>query len=290
MNMFRSFMAFAAMVITSVLLSSGCSASKPTASSASGSSQSFPVVDQGGKIAIAAHRGFWDCSEAGKSQNSIASLAQAQQHGLWGSECDLHLTSDGVVIVNHDKDIDGLKIAENTYATLSTHLLKNGEKRPTLDEYLDQAAKHSDKTVLVIELKKQPTKEAETQLVEKTLKTLKAHRMYDPSKVMFISFSFYMCKMIADRCPEFVNQYLNGDLAPVVLAREGINGIDYEIQVLKDHKYWVRQAHDLGMSVNVWTVNSSRDMEFFIELGVDAITTNDPLKLRKLLKDKEYAK
>lgn len=266
---------------------SGCSVTKKTAST--DASAGFPVIDQGGRIAIAAHRGFWKCEEAVNSQNSIASLTQAQVNGFWGSECDIHLTKDGEIIVNHDDRIDGLKISENTFSELSAHLLANGEKRPSFDEYLAQTAKYP-KTTLVVELKQQPTQEIEEELVQKTIKALKAHRLYDPKKIAFISFSYYICLRIAQLCPEFVNQYLEGDIAPSALAKVGINGIDYKYTVLYAHPEWVKEAHSLGMSVNVWTVNKTKDMKAFIELGVDAITTNEPLKLRELLGDKEYAK
>lgn len=266
---------------------SGCSVTKKTGTSTV--SVEFPVINQGGKIAIAAHRGFWKCEEAVNSQNSIASLTQAQVNGFWGSECDIHLTKDGEIIVNHDDQIDGLKISENTFSELSAHLLANGEKRPSFDEYLAQTAKYP-KTTLVVELKQQPTQEIEEELVQKTIKALKAHRLYDPKKIAFISFSYYICLRIAQLCPEFVNQYLEGDIAPSALAKVGINGIDYKYTVLYAHPEWVKEAHSLGMSVNVWTVNKTKDMKAFIELGVDAITTNEPLKLRELLGDKEYAK
>lgn len=269
-----------------MIVMTGCSASKKAASS---KTQVFPKIEQNGKIAIAAHRGFWKCEEAKDSQNSIASLTQAQVNGFWGSECDIHLTKDGEIIVNHDDVIYGLKIADHSYAELSVHLLNNGEKRPTFDEYLTQTAKYPN-TTLVVEFKKQPSQQIEEQLVQKALKALKAHKLYDPSKIAFISFSHYICQRIAVLCPKFVNQYLEGDIAPSQLAQEGINGIDYRYTVLNAHPEWVKEAHDLGMSVNVWTVNKKADMQKFIDLGVDAITTNEPLRLRKLLGEKEYAK
>ena len=79
------------------------------------------------KIAIAAHRGYWDCPEAGGAQNSIASLKKAQDFRCWGSEFDVHLTADNVVVVNHDPSINGKEIQTNTYAFIKDELLKNGE-------------------------------------------------------------------------------------------------------------------------------------------------------------------
>jgi glycerophosphoryl diester phosphodiesterase len=60
--------------------------------------------------------------------------------------------------------------------------------------------------------------------------------------------------------------------------------------MFKAHPDWVKAAHDLGMSVNAWTVNEEDDINKMIELGVDAITTNEPLLVRSLLGNKEYKK
>ena len=49
---------------------------------------------------IIAHRGYWKTE--GAAQNSIAALLKADSIGVYGSECDLWLSSDGVPVVNHD--------------------------------------------------------------------------------------------------------------------------------------------------------------------------------------------
>lgn len=249
----------------------------------------FPKTDQKGRTAIVAHRGFWNCEAAGFSENSIASLKAAQDNGFWGSELDIHLTADGVVMVNHDSSINGKKISEHNYADFATDLLPNGEKRPTFDEYLDQAQK-SRKTMLIIELKAQPSEGREDILVEKTIAALKAHKLYSPGRVAFISFSRYMCEKIATAAPKFINQYLNGNLSPDELAKMGINGWDYHQKVVESNSGWISTAHGLGMSTNVWTVDDQDKARNFIGLGVDAITTNEPLMVRSLLGGKEFRK
>ena len=45
---------------------------------------------------IVAHRGFWNCEEAGYAKNSIAALRCAQEAGLWGSEFDVNITADRI--------------------------------------------------------------------------------------------------------------------------------------------------------------------------------------------------
>ena len=48
----------------------------------------------------------------------------------------------------------------------------------------------------------------------------------------------------------------------------------------------IKKAHDLGLVVNVWTINDAEQMKLLIEQGVDCITTNEPEILLELLKQK----
>lgn len=274
-------------VSAAIIMMAGCGTAKKAAVLPE---YDFPALNQGGKTAIVAHRGFWKSEEGGMSENSIASLSAAINNGFWGSECDIYLTSDDDIIINHDNRIDGLKIVSHTYDELSSHLLPNGEKRPSLDGYLARASKCAGNTVLVVEFKGLGDEEREDLMVARTFDALKAHGMFDPSKVAFISFGYNICKTVARLAPGFVNQYLNGDIAPDKLAAEGINGIDYEQGVFHLHPEWVELAHRLGMSVNVWTVNNPREIDYMIGLGVDAITTNVPLLVREHLGRKEFRK
>ena len=124
-------------------------------------------------------------------------------------------------------------------------------------------------------------------MVEKTIAQLKEHNLYTPERILFISFSKFICEKIAAEHPQFVNQFLSADPIldedPAIYAAKGINGVDYHYKMFKAHPEWVRKAHSLGMSVNAWTVNKEEDIKKMIEVGVDAITTNEPLLVRDLL-------
>jgi glycerophosphoryl diester phosphodiesterase len=37
----------------------------------------------------------------------------------------------------------------------------------------------------------------------------------------------------------------------------------------------IQQAHELGMTVNVWTVNSKSEIARFLSKGVDLVTTDE---------------
>ena len=80
------------------------------------------------------------------------------------------------------------------------------------------------------------------------------------------------------------------DIVPAKLAEDNINGFDYYDKTLAKNLNWIAEAHALKMSTNVWTVNKEEDMRLFIDNGIDAITTNEPLLLRKVLGKKEFRK
>ena len=227
---------------------------------------------------IVAHRGHW----RENAQNSIASLTEAQNFGCWGSEFDLHLTADDVVIVNHDATIGKTKIQTSPLEEVRAYSLKNKEKVPTLDEYLKQGAKNKE-CVLVLELKPHANAQREDILIDKCLEALKANKLMDPKRIAFISFSYHICKELAKKCPGYTVQYLEGDKTPAQVFADGINGIDYHYSHFKKHPEWVKEAHDLGMSVNAWTVDKEEDIRLMKELGVDQITTNDPALTREIL-------
>ena len=99
---------------------------------------------------IVAHRGVWKNTKV--PQNSIAALKHAIEQKVWGTEFDVVLAKDDVLVVNHDNDYQGTDIATNDYATLSQKKLANGEKLPTAEEYLREGLKQK-RTKMVFEIK-----------------------------------------------------------------------------------------------------------------------------------------
>ena len=231
---------------------------------------------------IVAHRGFWNCEEAGYAKNSLAALRCAQEAGFWGAEFDVNMTSDGVLIVYHDSDVKGKKIEKHPYSEFADFEIKNGEKIPTIDQYLEQGKKYPE-TMLVYELKPHSCDEVEDRFIELTIAKLEEHNLLDPERVMFISFSLHICEVLVQKLPGFSVQYLDSNRNPDELADLGINGVDYNQAVFKVHRKWYRKARKRDMSVNVWTVNNKKAMKKMLRLGVDMITTDNPLDAREVI-------
>ena len=107
---------------------------------------------------VIAHRGYWKTE--GSAQNSLRALEKAAEVKVYGSEFDVHLTADNVLVGHHDNDIQGKPIQTSTYAELKDLKLPNGECIPTLEQYLLKAKEKGNRKVrLIFELKPHQTPE-----------------------------------------------------------------------------------------------------------------------------------
>ncbi len=226
---------------------------------------------------IIAHRGYWDCE--GSAQNSITSLKKAAEAQVYGSEFDVQMTKDRNVVVNHDDTIQGLMISDATYEQLKDIRLSNGERIPTLDDYL-QAGKALPQIQLILEIKPHRTKAEEDSVTSIVVRKVKQMKM--EKQVEYISFSMNICEQLVRLTPESEIAYLRSDIAPAQLKDKGINGIDYYFKAFEAKPEWVEQAHQQGMKVNVWTVNDTDMIQKMLELKVDYITTDHPVEAKAM--------
>ena len=239
----------------------------------------------GGAVAaqpkVIAHRGYWTAPES--AQNSLASFTKADAVGVYGSEIDVWLTADNKLIVNHDRKYKGTDIdmEKSTAKEITAIVLPNGENIPTFDAYLKLVASKPD-TRLILEMKSLSDLKREDLAAEKIVKALRKYNLLDRTDI--IAFSINACLAFKKLMPDGRIFYLNGDLAPRSIKKLGLTGIDYSMSVLRKNPKWVEQAHKEGLEVNVWTVDTEEDMRYFIDLGVDYITTDYPERLQALLK------
>ncbi|MCK0130556.1 glycerophosphodiester phosphodiesterase [Flavobacteriaceae bacterium F08102] len=227
---------------------------------------------------VIAHRGAWKTQ--GFPENSMASLKEAIRLGCYGSEFDVHLTKDEIVVVNHDADFLGMDIESSTYEELTTLRLPNNETIPTLEAFLKEGLQH--KTKLILEIKTASSGLNRTLKLTELVVTM-VQRLEAQSLVEYICFSYEVGQWVKKLDPKALVAYLNGDVDPLEAKEAGYTGIDYNYTVYQQHPEWIRKAHVAGMSVNVWTVNTKEAMRKFLSLGVDLVTTNEPEKLFEVL-------
>lgn len=231
-----------------------------------------------GKARVIAHRGYWQTE--GSAQNSIRALERANEIKVYGSEFDVHLTADNVPVIFHDKKIGELDIQTATYAELKDLKLPNGEILPTLEQYLDKARTFK-KTKLIFELKSHATPERDREAARIVVDMINSKKLR--KRTEYIAFSLEAAKELHRLSPKTPIYYLNGDLSPEEIKKLGFTGLDYNYKVMQKNPHWFKEAKDLKLKINVWTVNAPEVMTEMIVNGADFITTDIPEEAQKIV-------
>ncbi len=230
---------------------------------------------------VVAHRGAFKKNNL--PENSIASLKHAIELKCTGSEFDVRMTADDSLIINHDPHYNQLPIEQTNYANLIAFKLSNGEKLPTLREYILAGLENNNSTRIVCEIKpSEISKERGEIIAAKVVKLI--HELKAQHMVVYISFDYDILKKIIEINPQATTQYLSGDKSPEQLKADGISGADYHFSVFQNHPYWIESAKKNNITLNAWTVNDAAEMDWLLANGFDFITTNEPELLFERIK------
>ena len=249
------------------------------------------------EIPVVAHRGYWNIySDAStKDQNSRAALRKALENNFYASETDVRLTTDKVLMVNHDATWNGTTIESSTSTTCKDLTLNNGEKMPTLEELLDimlEDKYKGCKTKLVIEIKTNSSDAG--QYTYNTINKAEYSSLKD--RIEFISFNTVPLDKIKSMDNTAIIQFLRNSSStasvttPADVKTKGWHGIDYDKTYLGDNSSWYDSAHTNGLFVNVWTINSTDEAKAQRNLGADFLTANNPLEVKTLYENDERYK
>ena len=78
---------------------------------------------------------------------------------------------------------------------------------------------------------------------------------------------------------EIVNIFDNSDFACLQVP----TSYDLGITINLDKKALIKRAHRRNIAVQYWTINDADEMRELIELGCDAIMTDNPILLKQVL-------
>jgi glycerophosphoryl diester phosphodiesterase len=229
---------------------------------------------------VLAHRG----ATAVAPENTLEAFVGASALGADGVELDVHRTADGGLVVHHDADARGLGVlAERAEAEIRAAR----PEIPTLDEALEACAG----MLVNVEVKNLPG-DADYDPEERTaagvvgLLTRRGGR----DDVLVSSFNLES----ADRVRELDGSIPTGFLT--LVGMDPVDGVDVahahghraihpDVRALVGEAAatTVTRAHELGMTVNVWTVNGEDEMRRLAAAGVDAIITDVPDVARRVL-------
>ncbi len=259
---------------------------------------------------ILAHRG----SSGHYPENTMLAFKKAYESGADGVELDVQLSKDGVPVIIHDSTVDRTTNGSGKISDLSLKEIRflnaaatftEFEKQtiPTLEEYFEWV---QDKLFVTnIEMK---TYENEYEGIEqKVVQLLQQYKMEE--KIIVSSFNYQTIERIKALAPELKCGLLTIDFQTLEQAKEFMpnlhieqhalnapsNLIDYAKNLGVDYFHpsycsftpeVAKQITDRGLGINIWTVNHETDMSDLLREDVNAIITNYPNRLKKIM-DKE---
>lgn len=225
-------------------------------------------------------------------ENSLAAFKLSLERKTDGMECDVHLTADGKVVVCHDANTlrtgsAFLPVEGSTYAELQQIHISGAledvypdEKIPLLSETFQYLGKDRE---YYIELKG-----SDLALIPAVKAVIETSGV-DLKQIVFIAFSEAMIKEMKLAMPQCRALWLNslirdyGRVTPGELVAKlkelGVDGIDALANPETDAEL-VKAVHDAGMLYAVWTIDNPYQADYFIRLGVDAITSNRAARLK----------
>ena len=234
--------------------------------------------------AIWAHRG----ASGFAPENTMPAFECAVREGADGIELDVQSTRDGALVVIHDERVDrtsdgtgyvrDMSLQELLKLNFNRNFPEYGTVRISLLQEVLEFCR-TEKLSLNIELKNgmydYPGLEAA--VVEAVAKAGMEEQ------VIYSSFNHYSIERLGAIAPEAKRGILYSDRwinVPAYGKRLGVNALHPALWHLDDAAL-IRNAHDKGLSVHVWTVNETDDMKRCHRLGADAIITNFPGRCRK---------
>lgn len=234
------------------------------------------------------HRG-WHAGDLAGMENSLSAFRRAATEGFHYLETDVHATSDGVVVVQHDPVLDRTTDSSGTVAALpwrTVRQAKIGGREPIarLEDLLEELPE----ALLNIDVKAESA-------IDPLIATL--HKTNSFNRVCIASFSEGRLARVRKRAGDAVLTSMGiraiarlwaAARVPAAFRRSGYQRV---AQVPVRHgrltvvdKRLIATARQRGIEVHVWTVDQAAQMNELLDLGVDGLMTDRPDVLKNVLR------
>jgi len=217
------------------------------------------------------HRG----ARAYEPENTLLSFKKALEIGVDAIEFDVRKTKDNHLVVIHDADVKRTTNGKGLVADLTLKEIKSlstekGEKIPTLEEVFDLL---DNKVRILVELKEQGYE-------EEVLSIVCAKKV--EKNAIITSFLEPALKEIRELSPEIETGLIYAKHPNPLKSALELKA-NYLLPLYRfTHTANVEKAHQNGLKVLVWTINTQEEAEEYAKKGVDGIATDKPDILKKL--------
>jgi glycerophosphoryl diester phosphodiesterase len=246
------------------------------------------TAEAGSAVQIAAHRGgalLWP-------ENSVRAFRNALALGADLLEIDVHLTSDGEVVVIHDPTLERTSTGTGAVGAARLSDLSHVRLRardgavteepvPTLAQVLDLV--RPTRAALLLEIKVDPARRPYPGIEEKTLALLKARGLRERTVVMAFEPDTLRRVRALDgsiRTTMLVSRSrVERERAPAPTivrwaAEVGATSLGVDHRVVDAPL--VAAARQAGLRLATWTVNTEPDIRRVLDLGVDIVISDQP--------------
>jgi glycerophosphoryl diester phosphodiesterase len=239
----------------------------------------YEAAHDEGRPLLGGHRG----NPAQHPENTMRSFRSAIEAGCDLIECDVHLSSDGRLVVIHDHTLErttngkGL-VGEHSAAELRRLDAGHGERIPLLQEVVELAI---GKVGLVIETKQMPIQYPG--LEDKLVAMLR--QLGAVADCAVISFHHPSIRVLRDMEPRLQLGILEGarPIDPARLLKESRADV-YSPHWGATDPQVVKEIHAAGGAVAVWPVDDAPAVAWCKYCRPDAIFTNRPVEIGAALK------
>ena len=238
---------------------------------------------------VFAHRG----ASGYAPENTLEAFDLAARQGAHGVELDVHLCRSGELVVAHDETVERVSNGTGLICSLSLKELKALSFSRLHPEYknariplLSEVFQLLRPTGLSVNIELKNSIIDYPNLENRVLEAV--GREFDPERVIFSSFNHH--SMI--RMKQLEPSVACGLLYEAVLVRPweyakqlGMDAIHPHFsEILLSGEECV-SAHEAGIQVNTWTVNSVDQMDAVFQKGADILITNYPDQALKRTKE-----
>lgn len=231
-----------------------------------------------------AHRG----ASGYAPENTMAAFEKAVEMGADYIEIDVQMSRDGVPIIIHDDTLDRTTDGEGSLSVYTLEELKEldagswfdeefaGETIPTLDEVLKE---FGGRINILLELK---SPEYYPGIEEKVVESIKRYNLAEPGNNEIIIQSFNHASVMKSK--ELLPQVPHG----VLVGKDWKNVTDDQLKEFATYADYfhpnfnivtaelVDRVHQVGMTINPYTIKKKSEAKKLHELGVDGLITDYP--------------
>ena len=213
-------------------------------------------------------------------ENTLLAIAKALTLGVDWIEIDVHNVENNLIVF-HDRSLERTTngtgyICDRSFAYLRSLDVGKGQQIPTLAEVFDTVDRRCG---INIELKGSNTAGLVIDLIHQYIA-----RGWQYKDFLVSSFNHYELKQVKDTCPQIeIGVLIYGlplnylEIATKLNAVAIISAFDYVTKKL------VRNIHDRGFKIFVYTVNELEEIQAMKLLNVDGIFSNYPDRVLKAI-------